>query len=401
MSAYKDSGIWRYRKTVRSPAGEPVRISGTPQINTKPAAETLEREHVDCVLRPDKHSEEERARFGLVKRMQAEGFAMFAAEWLRTHPPAANKRSTTLFRSGHIIGHLVPWLKDKPLHEIDNLVLTQLVAHLKTKPCAPRYDPKNKDKPRARSPGARGSFIGQDKRCSYDSDQKPLSPRTVKHIMGTLHKVLSSALDWGKLRALPKFPKIAVPDEPWDWLEPADSERLLSVIKDPEDRALLLFALKTGARVGEQLAIEWGDIDWRKNQVTIRRGIYRGEEGSTKTGRERTVDLAPSLREALQRIKHLRGPKVFCGVDGAPLTNDILTGRLERYLRLAGLRRITWHDLRHTFASQLVSRGVHLRFVQVALGHTTITTTMRYAHLAPSEGAALIARLDEVEETGA
>lgn len=71
--------------------------------------------------------------------------------------------------------------------------------------------------------------------------------------------------------------------------------------------------------------------------------------------------------------------------------------RLWTATRRSGLRKVRWHDLRHSFATQLVARGVPLRQVQGWLGHSTIHMTMRYAHLAPHSGADLIAVLDDAE----
>jgi site-specific recombinase XerD len=65
-----------------------------------------------------------------------------------------------------------------------------------------------------------------------------------------------------------------------------------------------------------------------------------------------------------------------------------------RACRRAGLREIRWHDLRHSFASQLAAAGVPLRQVQEWLGHSTINMTVRYAHLAPGSGASLILALE-------
>ena len=58
--------------------------------------------------------------------------------------------------------------------------------------------------------------------------------------------------------------------------------------------------------------------------------------------------------------------------------------RIARVRKKAGLRKIGWHTLRHTFASHLVMRGVPLTAVQMLMGHSSVNTTMRYAHLAPS-----------------
>jgi len=106
--------------------------------------------------------------------------------------------------------------------------------------------------------------------------------------------------------------------------------------------------------------------------------------------------MTAALERALRQIKHLRGERVFCNMDGTPLTLDQLHERLWGAQRRAGLRRIRWHDLRHTFASQAAMAGVPLPQIQQWLGHSTVTMTMRYAHLAPGGGAEWIKALDVV-----
>ncbi len=75
---------------------------------------------------------------------------------------------------------------------------------------------------------------------------------------------------------------------------------------------------------------------------------------------------------------------VFLDTDGKPFDSQRFIRRLARVCKKAGLRKIGWHTLRHTFASHLAMKGVPLNVVQTLMGHTTIATTMRYAHLAPS-----------------
>jgi integrase len=104
--------------------------------------------------------------------------------------------------------------------------------------------------------------------------------------------------------------------------------------------------------------------------------------------------MTPRLAEALKAIRHLKGDLVFSQSDGAPLDPWRLRRLLDRACRRAGLRRIRRHDCRHSFASQLVTSGVPLPQVQAWLGHSTIHMTMRYAHLAPNNGADLIRALD-------
>jgi integrase len=121
----------------------------------------------------------------------------------------------------------------------------------------------------------------------------------------------------------------------------------------------------TGARAGEQLALEWGDLDFANGFVSFRRsrtdGIVRD---STKSGKPRKVPLTASLIAALKAIRHLKGPIVFCREDGKPYSLWQLHERLWGACRRAELRKIRWHDTRHSFASQLVILGTPLRQVQ-------------------------------------
>jgi integrase len=104
--------------------------------------------------------------------------------------------------------------------------------------------------------------------------------------------------------------------------------------------------------------------------------------------------LSPTLGAALKAHRHMRRPLVFCQEDGKPLTLWHLHGALERAARRASLRLLRWHDLRHSFASNLTIGGTPIRQVQEWMGHATITMTMRYAHLSPGGGREYLSALD-------
>jgi integrase len=92
------------------------------------------------------------------------------------------------------------------------------------------------------------------------------------------------------------------------------------------------------------------------------------------------------------------GGLVFCSSDGKPIDPDNFVHRVwARVLRRAELRRIRFHDLRHTYASLLIAQGAHPKYIQAQLGHASIQTTLdRYGHLMPDAHAAEARKLDRL-----
>ena len=113
-----------------------------------------------------------------------------------------------------------------------------------------------------------------------------------------------------------------------------------------------------------------------------------------KNGKPREVPLSEQALKALKRHRHLRGPLVFCELDGRALTHTAVKWPLWRACKKAGLRLVQWHVLRHTFASHLAMRGAPLKVVQELMGHATIQMTMRYAHLYPEVARQHVMLLD-------
>lgn len=275
--------------------------------------------------------------------------------WLKTYPAAAGNRELTVREKEWHVARLLPSLGDLRLDEIRGEPLEQLFAKLHSE----------------------------------------VAPKTVKNLRATLGTILRSAKKWGVLSDVPELPRVKVPDREWDWLTADETAKLFAAAVDPDECALLLFAVHTGARFGEQRAITWGDLDWTNRLVLIRRSRPHktSEAGPTKSGKERRVPMTDTLHDALKRmrdLRHLRGGLIFARrADGEALSIWAMRDRLHRACRKAGLREVRWHDLRHSFASQLVSAGVPLRQVQEWLGHSTMMMTMRYAHLAPGTGDAI------------
>ena len=200
----------------------------------------------------------------------------------------------------------------------------------------------------------------------------------------------------GDLDAMPAVKWMKAPAPAFRFLDFDEAKRLIRGMADePLWQTMVLVAMRTGLRLGELRGLRWCDVDLAAARLIVRQAVARKVVGTPKGGRQREVPLAPSVVDALKGWRHLRGPLVFCNDDGSMLTKEQCKWPLKRAQRRAGLTALGWHDLRHTFASHMVMRGVSLKAVQELLGHSTIEMTMRYAHLAPRVLSQAVDCLDE------
>jgi integrase len=225
------------------------------------------------------------------------------------------------------------------------------------------------------------------------------SKKSINNHLTALRKLLNLAVEWERLERAPKVRGFALkvqPVEEDEFLTFEEAERLLQAA-EPEWASMLATALTTGLRVGELLALRWSDVDLVAEQLVVRRTLWQGEEGPPKGGRHRPVALSGKALATLKAHRHLRGPYVFCGEKGERLTHSLVKDVVPRACTRAGLaKRLTWHGLRHTFASHLVMRGASLKAVQELLGHESIEMTLRYSHLTPDVRRSTVRLLDEV-----
>jgi len=232
-------------------------------------------------------------------------------------------------------------------------------------------------------------------------DAKELSPKTVLNAMVVLKEMFKHAVQWGYLDANPAqyAERPRAEDQEMQILTPPEIRRLLDAAHEPV-RTLLLCAVLTGMRRGELLGLRWEDIDLEGHRIFVRRALWRGKFVTPKSRRSRrTIDLAPTLRAALAKIpSRFQGGLVFCSPNGEPINPDTFAQRdWARALRRAELRRIRFHDLRHTYASLLIAQGAHPKYIQAQLGHASIQTTLdRYGHLMPDAHAAEARKLDRL-----
>jgi len=206
-------------------------------------------------------------------------------------------------------------------------------------------------------------------------------PKTINNHLAVLRRMLAIAVDWGRLKYIPRLKwLLRVPEQPFDFLTFEEADRLVNAATGMW-RTMILVALRTGMRQGELLALHWEDVDLVAGRIMVRHSLTGKKIDTPKNHRSREIPLSEDALRALKAHRHLRGETVFCQDDGSLLTRHACKAPLRHAHKRAGLRSISWHVLRHTFASQLVMRGAPLKAVQELLGHADITMTMRYSHL--------------------
>ena len=185
-------------------------------------------------------------------------------------------------------------------------------------------------------------------------------------------------------------------------LFPEQIRAMLDATPDRKYRTLFLFAIMTGCRQGECLGLRWSDIDFEKKQVHILRTFNHQTFYDPKTAESiRKIDMAPTLVREL-RVWKLASPKndddlVFANEAGGPLNYSNMVKRFYRKaLHDAGIPKIRFHDLRHTFASLLLAQGENVKYIQVQLGHSNPSVTLNvYSHLMKSENPEAACRLEK------
>jgi integrase len=202
---------------------------------------------------------------------------------------------------------------------------------------------------------------------------------TVNRELALLKHMLTKAVDWGYLKQNPTKSVKLLKEPPGRlrYLEPEEIERVLEACDDPQVpylRAIVVVALHTGMRLGEILGLRWGDLDVRHRLISIT-GIKNNER--------KTIPINEILYEELATLpRHVTSPYLFCHPDGAPILR--IDRSFHSVLTRAGIEGFRFHDLRHTFASHLVMRGVPLETIGALLGHKDPKMTKRYAHLSPT-----------------
>ena len=232
---------------------------------------------------------------------------------------------------------------------------------------------------------------GRVDRIESRKQSNGLSAKTVQNI----HQIISSAMKLAqeqKLIASNPTEGCALPRLEHREMQTLPVEQLQSFLREAKDSGvfeLYYLELVTGLRRGELLGLKWEDVDLERGDLRVRRQIARisGEvvEAPLKTKNAyRTLPLAEDTVDILeaQRKKTGDSPWVFPSPTGGPISPDSVLHMLHRVLKRAGLPRVRFHDLRHTFATLALQNGVDVKTMSGMLGHFSAGFTLdTYAHV--------------------
>jgi integrase len=220
-----------------------------------------------------------------------------------------------------------------------------------------------------------------------------LSWETVHHFKCGLSKILSAAEEWGcvteNVAQKTKLPRRQYGMER-AVLTPVQVRDLSETLREPA-RSITLLLVLTGLRVGELLALRWGNVDLNARVLRVTETVYDGHSDKPKTKRGlRTIPIGTETTEILTALRPtMADPRclVFAQREGVPLDRwNLLRKHLKPAAKKLGLLGVTWHLLRHSHATMLDVVGTPIGTMQSLLGHSAPEITREiYLHAIPEE----------------
>lgn len=331
------------------------RVERAAPKNTRLSAEQYERE-----LRAQMLQEWHDARSGVAKK-EVPTFGAFAERFMREY--AVDNKPSERQSKGYVLSkHLLP-----------------------------RYRKRRLD-----------SFTFDDvQRLKLELTAEKLKPRTVNNVLAVLSKLLRYAYQDCRIigpEHVPRFKMMRVGDQPFDWLDHGAYDALVDgVAGRPDLLVAVLLAGDTGLRAGELAALQWRDVDQDAMRLTVRQSFWQERLDVPKGGKARVVPMTERLALALTRYRHLCSPFVLVRDAAATgkgrwakqaashWTKEVRRDRGREIYQLAELDcpARPWHALRHTYCSHLAMAGAEPLAIKELAGHASLTTTLRYMHLAP------------------
>ena len=284
--------------------------------------------------------------------------------WFENYAKLKVRPSSHQTYRGYLDHHIKPYIGSIPLNKLTSLELQKLYKKLLDS--------------------------GRIDRVESKKQPKGLSAKTVRNI----NQIISSAMELAKEQRLilsNPTESCALPKLEHREMKTLTAEQLASFFQEAKESGvyeMYYIELATGLRRGELLGLKWEDIDLRQGIIRVRRQVARinGEitEAPLKTKNSyRAVSIGPDAVEILkEQKKKTTDDYVFPSPNGGPISPDSVIHMLHRVLKRAGLPKVRFHDLRHTFATLALQNGVDIKTVSGMLGHFSAGFTLdTYAHV--------------------
>ena len=317
-------------------------------------------------------------------------FRDFATLWLDSYAKHKVKGSTLRSYQDIVDKHLAPAFGDYLLTNITTVMVQRYVGdRLKTsKPVAP----------------SQKKIKGTEAKEESKNPAQMIKSKTVINELVVVKEMFKHAMRWGYLKINPAeyVERPRVEREEMETLTPDEVRRFLEQAP-AKYRTLFLMAVLTGMRRGELLALRNRDIDWKNSQILVGRSVWKGTFVTPKSKTSiRRIDMSPYLLRELQSqiaaSPHSELDLVFPNTEGNLIDPDTMVKRkFLPTLKMAGIRKIRFHDLRHTNVALRIEQGQNIKYIQNQLGHASIQTTLdRYGHLINDVNTEQAKKLDRI-----
>lgn len=250
------------------------------------------------------------------------------------------------------------------------------------------------------------TFINSlSKEGANEINGSPLSPKSIRHNLNLISDIFSYAVKMGVVASNP-CKNVTVPKNEYKEKKiytPEQINRFMTLLNDEplKYRAFFNLAIYSGFRRGELLGLEWKDVDFENNIISVRRtSCYTPDRGvytdTTKTRlSQRTLKFPQALMDMLREYKEeqdnealklgdkwIETDRLFTKENGEPQHPNTTYHWLEKFCKKNDLPFLGLHSFRHLFCSMLVNQGVDIVTVSGALGHSNVTTTSTiYCHI--------------------
>lgn len=234
-----------------------------------------------------------------------------------------------------------------------------------------------------------------------------LSAKTINNILTSMGTIFNWAIENGYTLFNPaqRIKKLKVEHEEMNFLTKDEIEAILTYAQNnyPDFYPLLLTAIYSGMRRGEILALTWDCINFKKSTLKVTKTLFRGVITTPKTKNSiREIKVPKKLMDVLWKLKNSAKSNelnlVFSQTNGKFIDADnMIKRRFNKVLDGAGVSRIRFHDLRHTYASLLLAKDMNIKYIQKQMGHASFEITMNtYAHLMPEVYEKSEVKIDEL-----